>query len=152
VATRYETTIGEIGRMLGAIGILADSSFTFYHRVIATDGRGQRVGEASAVTFVRGQIVANEAGETPLVFALEQNYPNPFNHSTTITYALPAAGTVRLDLYNQLGQRVRTAVDQAQAPGRYTVTVDLSDQPSGLYLYRIDVEGRQEVRTMVLVK
>ena len=151
-ATRYETTIGEVGRMLGAIGILADSSFTFYHRVIATDGRGQRVGEASAVTFVRGQIVANENGETPLRFALGQNYPNPFNAGTTITYDVPAAGPVRLEIYNQLGQRVRTVVDQAQAPGQYAVMVDLSDQPSGLYLYRIDAAGRRETRTMVLVR
>ncbi len=151
-ATRYETTIGEVGRMLGAIGILADSSFTFYHRVIASDGQGQRVGEASAVTFVRGQIVANEAGETPLSFALEQNYPNPFNPSTTIAYSIPSAGPVRLEIYNQLGQRVRTAVDQAQAPGQHTVTVDLSDQPSGLYLYRIDAAGRRETRKMMLVR
>ena len=138
--------------MLGTIGILADSSFTFYHRVIATDGRGQRVGEAAAVTFVRGQIVANEAGATPLDFALDQNYPNPFNASTTITYAVPSAGPVRLDIYNQLGQRIQTVVDQAKAPGRYLVMVDLSDQPSGLYIYRLEAEGRSEVRTMVMVK
>ncbi|MEZ4702113.1 MAG: FG-GAP-like repeat-containing protein [Rhodothermales bacterium] len=151
-ANRYNTTVGEIGRVLGAIGILADSSFTFYHRVVATDGRGQSYSAPYAVTLKRGQIVANEEGVVPEAFALEQNYPNPFSGQTTVAYVTTRAGSVRLDIFNQLGQRVRAVVEGFEPAGSHRVDVDLSDLPSGVYLYRLQTETEQAVRTMLLVR
>jgi hypothetical protein len=95
----------------------------------------------------------------PEEYALGDNYPNPFNPETTIKYQLPDAGQVRLEVYNMLGQVVRTLVDnQFQNAGRYTLQWDAtndSGQPlsSGVYFYRI-VAGSdfQSHKKMLLLK
>jgi subtilisin family serine protease len=80
----------------------------------------------------------------PGAFALEQNYPNPFNPSTTIRYALPSAGPVRLTIYSILGERVRTLVDaEAREAGYHEAVWNGTDDggrsvASGVYIYRMD--------------
>jgi hypothetical protein len=95
----------------------------------------------------------------PEVYALSDNYPNPFNPETTIKYQLPEAGQVRLEVYNMLGQVVKTLVDnQFQNAGRYTLQWDAtnnSGQPlsSGVYFYRIVAGGDyQNHKKMLLLK
>jgi len=95
----------------------------------------------------------------PEAYALHDNYPNPFNPETTIKYQLPDAGQVRLEVYNMLGQAVRTLVDnQFQNAGRYTLQWDAtnnSGQPlsSGVYFYRIIAGGEyQSHKKMLLLK
>jgi len=94
----------------------------------------------------------------PEVYALRDNYPNPFNPETTIKYELPAAGDVRLEVYNMLGQVVTTLVDKQQAAGRYVFlwqgTNDNGNSVgSGIYFYRIQVGSEfQSVRKMLLLK
>jgi parallel beta-helix repeat protein len=97
------------------------------------------------VTAEAGQIVLNvsDVAKLPTVFALEQNYPNPFNPSTTIRYQLPEAGTVRIAIYNMLGQQVRTLVSSGQTPGYYTLQWNGADDngrilSSGMYVYRME--------------
>lgn len=72
-------------------------------------------------------------------------YPNPFNATTTIHYDLTQATRVRLDIYNGVGQRVRTLVDAHQAPGHYAVEWDTTDQygqpgATGIYFMRLKAE------------
>ena len=94
----------------------------------------------------------------PEVYALRNNYPNPFNPETTIKYQLPEAGDVKLEIYNMLGQVVRTLVNQHQNAGRYTIQWDASndygqDLSSGIYFYRVQVGGEfTNVKKMLLVK
>jgi hypothetical protein len=95
----------------------------------------------------------------PEVYALEDNYPNPFNPETTIKYQLPEAGQVTLEVYNMLGQVVKTLVNnQFQNAGRYTLQWDAtnnSGQPlsSGVYFYRILAGGEfQSHKKMLLLK
>jgi hypothetical protein len=95
----------------------------------------------------------------PEAYALNDNYPNPFNPETTIKYQLPDAGQVRLEVYNMLGQVVKTLVDnQFQNAGRYTLQWDAtnnSGQPlsSGVYFYRILAGGEfQSHKKMLLLK
>jgi hypothetical protein len=88
---------------------------------------------------------------------LSQNWPNPFNPQTTIPYSLPFTGSVRLTVFNILGQEVTTLVNQTQAAGTYTVEWNGRDQSgmsvaSGLYLYRLDLPDRAESRKMILVR
>ncbi len=88
---------------------------------------------------------------------LSQNWPNPFNPQTTIPYSLPLTGSVRLTVFNILGQEVTTLVDQTQAAGNYTVQWNGRDQTgmpvaSGLYLYRLELPDRAESRKMMLVR
>ncbi len=93
----------------------------------------------------------------PEVFALADNYPNPFNPETTIKYALPEAVDVRLDIYNMLGQMVRTMVADNQSPGRYVVRWDATDESgndlsTGIYFYRLRAGDFLETKKMLLLK
>lgn len=85
-------------------------------------------------------------------YSLEQNYPNPFNPVTTISYQLARRGRVQLTIHNLLGQRVATLVDAMQEGGSYQMNWDASRFASGLYYYRIEVNGFIRTRKMVLVK
>ncbi len=97
-------------------------------------------------------------------YYLSQNYPNPFNPSTTIRYELPAPSTVRIRIYNILGQEVRTLVNQAQAAGQRAAIWDSRNNfgrvvSSGVYFYRIEAKGLSgnnvsfsSVKKMLLLK
>jgi hypothetical protein len=88
----------------------------------------------------------------PLTSSLSQNYPNPFNPTTTINYAISKAGLVKVELYNALGQKVRTMVNEMKAPGTYRLEVGASELTSGLYFYRLTAGGFIQTRKMVLIK
>ncbi|RJO59136.1 T9SS C-terminal target domain-containing protein, partial [Candidatus Parcubacteria bacterium] len=88
----------------------------------------------------------------PTVFALKQNQPNPFNPATTISYSLPQATQVTLHVYNLLGQRVATLVNERQAAGEHAVSWDASQYSSGVYLYRITAGEAVQTKKMLLLK
>jgi len=93
----------------------------------------------------------------PTEFALAQNYPNPFNPSTRISYELPRDTRVTLKVYNLKGEEVRTLVDGHRPAGRYEVEWNAQNNfgarvASGVYLYRLQGEGVNEVRRMVLLQ
>jgi len=88
----------------------------------------------------------------PLVYALDQNYPNPFNPSTVINYSIPASGHVKLSIYNTLGQEVMNVVDEYQDAGYKSISVNMSNLPSGIYTYRISAGTFTEVKKMALVR
>ena len=88
---------------------------------------------------------------------LFQNYPNPFNPETEIRFALDGAAPVRLAVFNVLGERVRTLVDGRRAAGTHRVRWNGIDDAgrsvgSGVYFYRLESEGRQLTRRMLLVR
>ena len=88
----------------------------------------------------------------PAAFELSQNYPNPFNPSTTISYSLPQNNDVVLEIYNTLGQKVATLINQKQTAGTYNVTFDASNLATGVYFYRLQSGNFMEVRKMMLLK
>lgn len=90
--------------------------------------------------------------EVPGEYQLEQNYPNPFNPSTNIEFTIPNNMDVRLDVYNSLGQRVATLVDDRLSAGTHTATFDASGLSSGTYIYRITAGSHVESRTMTFIK
>lgn len=90
-------------------------------------------------------------------FELGQNYPNPFNPSTTIPFTVKQNGNVTIQIFNMLGQRVRTLVNTQYAAGTYTTVWNgLNDAgtqlPSGLYVYRMTAGNVQFTRKMILMK
>ncbi|MFA6632295.1 MAG: FlgD immunoglobulin-like domain containing protein [Kiritimatiellia bacterium] len=85
------------------------------------------------------------------------NYPNPFNPETTITYSLPEATKMRLDIYNLKGQLIKTLVNEAKAAGKYSVVwkgTDDSHHPvsSGIYIYKMSAGKYNSTRRMILMK
>ncbi|MFA5834927.1 MAG: DUF4350 domain-containing protein [Bacteroidota bacterium] len=97
-----------------------------------------------------------------LDYALLQNYPNPFNPSTLIRYVLGHSGHVTLELYNMLGQRVRTLKSEFQTIGTYNIEWDGKDEvgttvATGVYFYKVSVVSNNEkvfteTKKMVLIK
>jgi hypothetical protein len=93
----------------------------------------------------------------PVSYALEQNYPNPFNPATTIRYALAKKSDVVLEIYNTLGQRVRTLFSGAQGTGDYAITWDGTNDngghvASGVYFYRLRTGVYNAVRKLVMIR
>ncbi|TVQ03113.1 MAG: T9SS C-terminal target domain-containing protein [Balneolaceae bacterium] len=83
---------------------------------------------------------------------LDQNFPNPFNPATTIRYHLSEPSYVRLDIYDLVGTRVATLVDEPKERGSYDVTFNADNLASGIYLYRIFTDQYVQTRKMVLIK
>jgi len=96
--------------------------------------------------------IGDLAQVTPFQYELSRNYPNPFNPTTTINYTLAKSGQVTLEVFNMLGQKVKTLVNTKQDAGSYTVQFNAKDLASGIYLYRLQSEGFMQVHKMVLLK
>ncbi len=88
----------------------------------------------------------------PTEFALHGNYPNPFNPVTNLRFDLPEATTIRLTIYNSIGQRVAILADGNRPAGIHEIIFDASQLPSGLYLAVLQTEGQQFVQKMMLIK
>lgn len=98
------------------------------------------------------------SNRTPLQFRLEQNYPNPFNPATTISYVLPVRSSVRLQVFNVLGQLIAELIGDEQNVGFHSV-VWKANVPSGIYFYRIQAAAMgkpsdhfEEVKKLILLK
>ncbi|MEQ9308042.1 MAG: T9SS type A sorting domain-containing protein [Balneolaceae bacterium] len=87
-----------------------------------------------------------------LAYDLGQNYPNPFNPSTQIQYQIPNAGLVQLEVFDILGRKVQTLVNETKEVGKYTVTFDASGLASGVYLYRLTSGKFMASKKLFLVK
>jgi hypothetical protein len=96
--------------------------------------------------------VADGPEVVPLDFALHQNFPNPFNPTTTISFDIPNRGRVRLKVYDALGREVDTVLDELRQPGKHNVQFDAKGLASGVYFYRLVLEGRSISKRMLLVK
>jgi len=103
--------------------------------------------------------IEDNSFEFPKSFELKQNYPNPFNPTTIIKYSIPV-GTkqalslqpVQLKIYDVLGKKVATLVNQQQKSGNYKIQFDASSLPSGIYFYRIVTSDYSKTMKMMLVK
>ncbi|MGH8014592.1 MAG: FG-GAP-like repeat-containing protein, partial [Candidatus Zixiibacteriota bacterium] len=98
------------------------------------------------------EIGPDRTDELPRSFELEQNFPNPFNPTTTISFSIPKKSRVRLEVFNILGQRVRTLVDKELPAGRHTVSLDGEYLSSGIYFYRLVADETVLSRKMTLLK
>jgi hypothetical protein len=89
----------------------------------------------------------------PDKFELYQNYPNPFNPSSNLGFGISNLGFVSLRVFDILGNEVATLVNETKPSGNYEVEFDGSDYPSGIYFYRLEVDGDIiDTKRMVLLK
>ena len=97
------------------------------------------------------------SSKIPEKFLLSQNYPNPFNPVTKIKFDItrdlkPETQNIRLTIFNSLGKKVTTLVDQRLSPGVYEVEFDGTTLASGIYFYKLEVEGFVQTKSMMLIK
>jgi len=99
-------------------------------------------------------IVLNAAVESNIVldFVLLQNYPNPFNPSTSIKYSISVDGIVNLSVYNLIGEKVATLVNEEKPAGSYEAKFDAADLSSGIYFYKLQTNNFFETKKMILLR
>jgi hypothetical protein len=90
--------------------------------------------------------------ELPAEFTLNQNYPNPFNPTTVISYELPEAADVRLQVFDMAGRQVATLVNDQVSAGRHTVNFDAGSLSSGVYMYRLQTQSGIITKKLTLIK
>lgn len=97
-------------------------------------------------------IGVNNNNEDVTEFKLSQNYPNPFNPATTIEFDLPKAGYVKLLVYDALGRKIETLINNELSPGTYKVEWIASKYNSGVYFYTLETEIFTETKKMLMIK
>lgn len=107
--------------------------------------------------FTPATSVNDGEGSIPAIFRLEQNFPNPFNPETNIAYQLPERAHVQLVIYNVMGEKVLTLVDDIVTAGHHQVQwrgTDASGRPvsTGIYVYQIRFKDQVLIRKMTLMK
>jgi len=125
------------------------------HAVVATLISGSETFGNSPFTVLEVDFAGQ--GSQPLTFGLSVNYPNPFNPSTLIRFTLPAPGPARLIVYNVVGQRVRSLVDEVMEAGEHEIRWHGVDEAgkkvaTGIYFYRLTSDFGTETRKMLLLK
>jgi C1A family cysteine protease len=93
----------------------------------------------------------------PETYSLSQNYPNPFNSSTTIRYHISKSSKVVIKVYNLLGEEIKTLVAQMESPGEKLIDWDGTNHSgqavsSGVYIYRLEVEGKIIMKKMTFLR
>ncbi|UCF06524.1 MAG: PQQ-binding-like beta-propeller repeat protein [bacterium] len=126
-------------------------SVTYYYWLedVSLDGRSTLHGPIPATTGQKEEPIPN-------AFSLD-NYPNPFNATTVITYGLPVDCDVTLTIYNLMGQKVKTLVNEHQGSGYKSVNWDGRNEEgievsSGIYFYRLRAGSHTEIKKMILLK
>jgi hypothetical protein len=89
---------------------------------------------------------------SPRQYKLFQNYPNPFNPTTTIQYQIPKQSHVVLNIYDILGNQVKTLVNKEENSGNYSVNFNASELSSGIYFYRIIAGSFIQTKKLILLK
>jgi PKD repeat protein len=116
------------------------------------------LGEFEAYLTEGGATAADdEVSQTPTKFSLAQNYPNPFNPTTTIRFELPTTSEVKLEIYNILGEQIRTLFNGKKDAGVHEMIWDGKNKdgltvPSGIYLYLLAADEHRVMRKMILAK
>lgn len=113
---------------------------------------GYIFGDSSTVLKYTYDISSIDNDNFPAQFTLSQNYPNPFNPTTTISYELPEAQNITLQIFDITGQLVETLYNGYKEAGHWDVTWNASDQSSGIYIYRLQVGDQHISKKMLLIK
>lgn len=118
-------------------------------------------GNLMITSFIADTVSTISSGESenklPLTFQMNQNYPNPFNPSTIISYQIPQSEFVTLEIFNALGEKVNSLINQFQNAGTYSIQWDGnnfsgSQVSSGIYFYRIKAGNLNSVKKMILLR
>ncbi len=120
---------------------------------IFAEEKNNILNEGEKFVINKGNITVSSANiEILNEFRLYENYPNPFNPSTTIRYDISQKTRVTLEVYNLLGEKLATMVDEIKEPGYHTATFNGDNLSSGMYMYKITAGKFSATKKMLLVK
>jgi len=122
----------------------------FFIKVI--DSEGASASDTVLIKIEPATGMAFSNGELPAKYELLQNFPNPFNSTTSIHFALKKAGMVKIEIYNNLGQKVSTLLNSKKNAGYHQVFFHGKNFPSGVYFYEIKTNDFRQVKKMLLLK
>ncbi|MDP4117550.1 MAG: T9SS type A sorting domain-containing protein, partial [Bacteroidota bacterium] len=97
---------------------------------------------------LRGEINIGQ----PAAYSLSQNYPNPFNPNTTIRYSIKDAGVVRIEIFDMLGRKTATIVNEEKPAGNYEINLNGNNLSSGVYFYKLTSGSFTQIKKMQLLK
>jgi hypothetical protein len=125
--------------------------------IIAADNLGDEVGRYFLVLLRSATDASDNGNSMPADFLVEQNRPNPFNPRTTIEFSLPHSARVTIDIYNLLGETIRTLVSQTMPAGDHSVVWDGradsgGEVSSGIYFYRLRADDFSTTKKMLLLR
>jgi hypothetical protein len=133
---------------IGTLSSGASGSLIIY--VFSSDNSALYGQSAATPIIITG--IKEASNVAPKAYSLSQNYPNPFNPTTNINFSLVKPSNVTLAVYNVLGQKVATIVNQFMQAGSYTYQFDASRLASGVYIYRIEAGNFVSIKKFVLLK
>ena len=158
VDSRLDLLYGEVGdrATVGLLDLEGEAIIEAgVHGVIQLEGQFEIV-EAIVSDMnhnsMAAAIGAAKEASLPTEFALHQNYPNPFNPTTEISFSLPNAGDVKLEIFNIMGQKVTTLVDGQLEAGEHVIPWNGCEVASGVYFYRLRAGDFISTRKMLLLK
>jgi hypothetical protein len=155
IDVQNDSLLYQINESLGELTLSAVAGYTgsgLLYLTVSDDS------SASADTQIVVKVIADPTGlpeNTTLIprgHVVYQNYPNPFNPSTRIRFGLPKTERVRIEIYNIIGQRITTVIDETRMAGYHVVEFDGGILPSGIYFYRIQADDFTRIKKMVLIR
>jgi hypothetical protein len=152
IVSTLDTTFGypSAFRWLIPTNLTPDTSY----KIIITSIINSSIADTSNASFsiIPPSGIETENSDIPIDYELSQNYPNPFNPSTIINYQLPKSGYVSLIVFDVLGNEVAKLVEENKQSGKYEVTFDAPNLPSGVYFYTLSAGEFVSTKKMLLIK
>ena len=139
------------GHGVGLIGSISGDVVIF-----GGDGGDEDNGENSGAAYLYSlsstQTLVEDGRLLPNSVVLRQNYPNPFRSSTTIEYTLPSVEHVRVDVFDVLGRRLSTIIDEVQSAGDHKIIYDVIPVSPGTYFYRLEAGTYSATKAMFILR
>jgi uncharacterized lipoprotein YddW (UPF0748 family) len=135
----------------GKMKLKPDESYSGNSNIMVTV-TDNGIGELADTAYFTLFVVESAIADIPETFKVYQNYPNPFNPATTLSFDLPVADQVKVEIFNTRGQKVATVVDNRFEAGQWNIRFDASFLSSGVYFYKVTAGGVFSVKRMTLLK
>jgi hypothetical protein len=145
-------TLHEINQILNTHGIEEGDTLKVKWSVKAVSSAIEKWSEIPHIISIARHYQPEKLENTENYSKMDQNFPNPFNPVTTIRYHLTEPSYVKLNVYDLVGTRVATLVDETKDRGSYNVNFNADNLASGIYLYRITTDQYVQTRKMLLIK